>query len=165
MPNFWPQSRQDESYLTDSRPQDVRQSATETEQHLCCRESGHRLDIILRAGRHVCVTHGLDAARLHLETARLVCDVQLSKNDRSVTLVFKREEKIDFSYDRMEIRRQYIYLFSLLLTVPMCSMDLGNRVVGFATATATAAADFPSWSRHTAYRPVQAKFCLYPSQV
>lgn len=53
----------------------------------------------------------LDAARLHLETVRLVCDVQLSKNDRNVTLVFKREEKIDFSYDRMEIRRQYIVVF------------------------------------------------------
>lgn len=47
----------------------------------------------------------------------------------------------------------------------MCSMDLGNRVYGFATATATAATDFPVLSRHTTYRPIQAKFCLHPSEV
>lgn len=110
MPNFWPWSRQeDESYLKDSRLQDVCQSATETERHVCCRASGPRLDIRLCFRRHVCVTHGHHprhgsfASRDRETRLRCATVQKLSQRDPRIP---EREEKIDFSYDRMEIWRQ-----------------------------------------------------------
>jgi len=99
---------------------------------------------MLCARRHVCVTHGHHPRHgsfpsRHRETRLRRATVQkLSQRD---PCIHDREEKIDFSFDRMEIRRQDIVVF--ILAVPMCSMDLGNRIYGFATATATASTDFP----------------------